>query len=402
MRLMELSVVAAGANTKMADETPKTTVQHYDAGVVLTKSHIDNNGWLRADATIARTGIQKYQKADGSTYCELRLPEEVFSKESMDSFSMVPVTDGHPSEPLNSENTKLHQVGQIGENIEKDGNLLRAKILITDARVIAKVLSGEKVQLSNGYLADVEPSSGTYQGEHYDSIQRNIRGNHVALVHQARGGPELRVRLDSMLATFPDAVVESTYSTLDPSPGVTALKTFNIDGVDFEMSDSAIQALEKSTAAQKSALENAQSEATKQTARADNLEVELKKSTELFNIETDPKVIQAKVSARVALETKAASVLKDIKLSEMNDLDIKVAYVEKVWGKALTKKDPAYVDAAFDVADLAPGVIAAAGKQVEANQVVTDDGTPDSKKARDAYVKRMGEYTPPGQLKLKS
>lgn len=384
-------------------DTGMSTVQHYDAGVTFNKSHIDANGWLRADATIARVGVQKYQRADGTSYSELRLPEEVFSKESMDSFSMVPVTDNHPSEPLNSTNTKLYQVGQLGEHIEKDGDLLRAKILFTNDQVIKKIMDGEKVQLSNGYLADCEPSSGTYQGEHYDSIQRNIRGNHVALVYQARGGPELRVRLDSMLATFPDAVVESSYSTLDPSPGVSLVTKFNIDGVDFEMSDSAIQALEKFNTAQTAKLDAAKSEATKQTARADNLEVELKKTTDLYNMETDPKVIQAKVANRVALETKASSILKDVKLAELNDLDIKIAYVEKVRGSALTRKDPAYVDAAFDLADsISTGAIAQAGSQVLASQVVTDDGQADSTKARNAYIAKMSEYLPPGQLKLKS
>jgi hypothetical protein len=380
----------------------KPAVQHYDAGITLTPSMVMENGWLRANATIARIGIQKYQKADGTTYSELRLPEEVFNKESMDSFSMVPVTDNHPNEPLNAQNTKLYQVGQIGENVERDGDLLRAKILLTNSEVIKKVMSGEKVQLSNGYMADVEPTPGVYKGEHYDSIQRNIRGNHVALVHQARGGPELRVRLDSLLAQIPNAVVESSYSTLDISPGVTALKTFNIDGVDFEMSDSAIQALEKFTVTQKSALETAQGEASKAQAKADSLEAALKDMTGKYNLETDPTVFRGKVAARVALETKAASVLKDIKLADLDDLDIKVAYVEKLWGKPLAKKDPVYVDAAFDLADGAPGVIAQAGTQVEAAKVITDDGASDGAKAREAYIKKMSEFTPVGQLKLKS
>ncbi len=387
----------------MSDEKKLETVQHFDAGVTIDKSAVLENGWLRANATLARIGIQKYQRADGSTYSELRLPEEVFNKESMDSFSMVPVTDNHPNEPLNATNTKLFQVGQIGENVVRDGDLLRAKILITNDQVVKKILDGEKVQLSNGYMADCDPTPGVYKGEHYDSIQRNIRGNHVALVHQARGGPELRVRLDSLLAQIPNAVVESSYSTLDTSPGVTALKTFNIDGVDFEMSDSAIQALEKSTKAMNDKLASLTVEATKQTARADNLEVELKKTTDLYNIETDPKTIQAKVSARVALETKAASILKDVKLAEMSDQDIKVAYIEKAWNKPLTKKDPAYVDAAFDLADEVPaGVIAQAGKQIPAAEVKTDDGAPDSKKAFESFKAKMGEYVPVGQLKVKA
>jgi hypothetical protein len=121
-------------------------------------------------------------------------------------------------------------------------------------------------------------------------------------------------------------------------------------------------------------------------------------------VATDPQVLQDKVAKRVSLETQASKVLKDVALATMSDLDIQIAYVEKLQGKALPRKDPEYVAAAFDFAQNTPGAIALAGKEVPANQVVTDDGKLDSKKAYEAYKARMhaSSHVPVGELKPKS
>src|SRR5690606_27126345 len=77
-----------------------------------------------------------------------------------------------------------------------------ADMLITHADTIADIDKGKR-ELSCGYSCDLEHVPGewidprTGVAHRYDAIQRNIRGNHVAVVSKGRAGPEARVRLDS-------------------------------------------------------------------------------------------------------------------------------------------------------------------------------------------------------------
>lgn len=172
-----------------------TQVFRYDAGE-LKKPRRTSQGYLKADALATRTGIFKYQKPDGTVQYELRTPEEVFNHESLDSLAEVPVTNEHPQQPLNLDNTKHHQVGYTGSEISKFSNFVKAGVTITDPKTIGEIEQG-KNQLSGGYLCDLEMTPGTYQGQRYDAIQRNIRYNHLAIVKNGRAGPEARLKLDS-------------------------------------------------------------------------------------------------------------------------------------------------------------------------------------------------------------
>ena len=57
---------------------------------------------------------------------------------------------------------------------------------------IGEIEAGKK-ELSMGYFCDYELTPGTFDGQHYDAVQRNIRGNHIALVEEGRMGADVRV-----------------------------------------------------------------------------------------------------------------------------------------------------------------------------------------------------------------
>lgn len=156
----------------------------------------EKTGFLRVDARLARIGVQIYRDAEGNEWGELRTEDEVFADESLRSFQMVVVTDDHPSEFVNSRNVRDVQKGHVGTDVRRDGDYMRASLLITDAVLIQKIRDG-KVQISNGYTAEVVPDKGrTDSGEVYSFRQTTIRGNHAAIVDFGRAGPECRV-LDS-------------------------------------------------------------------------------------------------------------------------------------------------------------------------------------------------------------
>ena len=154
------------------------------------------DGRLRVDGYLTRTGVFEYRNPDGSVRREYRPPEEVFNADSLATFELVPLTDNHPPEMVTAQNAKQYAVGATGESVRQDGDRVAASIVVFDAGVIAKLERG-KVQLSCGYEADVEDSPGEIDGQRYDAIQRNIRGNHVAIVDVGRAGPDVRIRMDA-------------------------------------------------------------------------------------------------------------------------------------------------------------------------------------------------------------
>lgn len=160
----------------------------------------DHNGYLNAKAHVTRTGVFTYHHPDGTTTRELRHPDEVFKAKSVASLKNRPVTDGHPADgKLNSENTRRLSVGSSIDEPTHDDRYLDSNIQITDENVISRVLDENKPlrEMSCGYEADVVRADGTYQGEQYDHIQKDIKYNHIALVQRGRAGPQVRLQLDS-------------------------------------------------------------------------------------------------------------------------------------------------------------------------------------------------------------
>lgn len=170
------------------------------------KQSVTPEGFLVChDVPIARTGSQLYLadevplEANRAGQVEVaRTPEEVFRPETLASFEGKPVTLDHPDDWVTPENWKQLAVGltqnvRRGEGLEQD--LVIADLLITDAEAIEKVRKGLR-QVSCGYDADyVQSAPG--QGQ-----QRNIIGNHVALVDRGRAGPRCAIRdKDSNMAT---------------------------------------------------------------------------------------------------------------------------------------------------------------------------------------------------------
>lgn len=197
------------------------------------------NGWLRVDARAARVGIQEYTDESGKVIRELRIPEEVFKPESMASFAMVPVTNDHPPVLLDAANAAQYSKGHTGQDIRQDGDWMIVPMMITDAATIADVERG-KSQVSNGYECDLDastPNNPEYVAKWgpYDRIQRDIGGNHVAIVDAARAGPEARVRLDSagnaLLASAP------TQAAVPPQESHKMPSQIRIDGLPLDLTE---------------------------------------------------------------------------------------------------------------------------------------------------------------------
>lgn len=343
-----------------ADE-PGLQVRRYDTGEFTSPTRTPN-GYLRCDAKITRIGVFSYRQADGSTRKELRLPDEVFNDDSLSSFEDVPLTNNHPKERLTEKNTRRFQAGNV-KRVRKHDEFVSAKVLITDNDAINDAENG-KTQLSCGYTCDLDLTpgvtsgiDGVRDGLRYDAIQRNIVGNHVAIVNKARAGTESQLHLDAEDAVM---VVDTTPKPNNgPRPnGDKPMKTVRIDGVDFEMSEQAAQAVGKIATRMDQIDEKVktlEATASKEKARADKAEEDLASETKARKEDSSDEKVQGLVNARVALITTATGILKDdkLKLDEMSDADIRTAVVVKVSPGAKEKLDAgddAYLAARYDAA----------------------------------------------------
>lgn len=89
-----------------------------------------------------------------------------------------------------------HEVdGAIGSIIKADNDkkCLYADIIFYNPKIIDMIEKGEVVEFSPGYLADLEPCKGYYNGEQYEYKQTLKSVNHLALVENGRAGNSLKV-----------------------------------------------------------------------------------------------------------------------------------------------------------------------------------------------------------------
>jgi hypothetical protein len=369
--LMSRRATEASGYSRTLERTKKDsaitrTVRRFDVIERLDGPTLLPNGWLKADAAIARTGIQEYRRGDGSMRRELRPEDVVFHSDALASFAMVPITDNHPPDGLlDSENTREYQRGHLGETVRRDGDKVRATVLITDADLVKAVTAG-KDKLSCGYTCDLEDAPGEYQGQRYDCIQRNIRGNHVAVVGTARGGPDLRLKLDTADGVAIRGICD------EPLPGPKNRTTedrmvkIKIDGIEVEVAnDQGAQLIERALAARDERADG--SEKTLKQARADAAQAatQAKADTDAFRARAtvaESKVTELEktrkdaqdalpqlIRARVALEDKAKGILgAQAKIDELSDRKIKEAVIMKILPDVKLDGEPdAFVEAVY-------------------------------------------------------
>lgn len=159
---------------------------------------------LCEDVAIARTGSLLYAAGevpvtpgDDGLVRISREEDDVFSESALSSFNGKHVTNDHPTEKVAPDNYRQYAVGTVlhprrGAGPGNDSQLLYADLLIYDPDTISDIRAGKR-QVSAGYDADydeIAPGMGR---------QRNIIGNHVALVDKGRCG-ELCAIGDQMMA----------------------------------------------------------------------------------------------------------------------------------------------------------------------------------------------------------
>lgn len=364
-----------------------------DQMIMDDKPRLTADGYLVATPRIARTGLQDYGGAElGRPDLDIvkvyRPESEVFAKDSLHSMGHRPVTIDHPPELVDASNWKKYSRGQTGGDVARDGEFIRVPMSLMDLDAVRNVEAG-KVELSMGYTADLLWESGTTpEGEHYDAIQTNIRGNHLAVVDAARGGSKLRV-IDT---------------NAKPKEQSMNLKKVVIDGITVETTDTAAEVYEKHIKALdaesktrdekikelEDELENLRKEDKEQKDSLATKDAEIATlKQQVSDSEMTPAKLDDAVKARAAVVDAARKVVSDVVVDGKSDSEIRKQVVSAKLGDAAKDWSDDQISASFNT-------LTATSTTDSYARVVADGGNGGQKvNAYDAYKARIEQAHKP-------
>jgi len=164
--------------------------------------HYDDNGHLIVDSTIiTKAAVNPYYGKEIPDYESLGLdPEKIYNmlrdptelEKGMHTLGEKQLLIKHIFVSAD-EPQKESIAGTIGSNLEMVGNDVKGSLTVWDKEAINLIESGKLAELSASYFYDPVMKSGTFNGQPYDGIMTNIRGNHVALVERGRIGRDALV-----------------------------------------------------------------------------------------------------------------------------------------------------------------------------------------------------------------
>jgi hypothetical protein len=145
---------------------------------------------------VARTGTQQYRGCEfgadepNKVYNVIRSESEVFDKAAIASFEGKPVCDEHPDTDVTPDNYSRYMKGVCRDVHRGEGDLkncLVGDLIIYDAELIDKIKNGKR-EISCGYdCLWCQIDDSTFE-------QRDIRGNHIAVVDKGRAGHKVAIR----------------------------------------------------------------------------------------------------------------------------------------------------------------------------------------------------------------
>lgn len=385
-------------------------------------TEVTPSGGLRIPARATRSGVLEYHDADGRTWGELRPDAEVFSAESLASLRAATLTELHPPSLVSPATWKRLAVGHTGDDVRKDGEFVAVSVVVQDAETLARVRSGELVELSCGYSCDLDETPGVFDGKPYQRVQRAIRYNHVALGPEGwgRAGSDVRLHLDSGDAvSAPYSRVTAT-ANRERTMAIKPEKTVKKDGEevpemptkkdadpvaepDTAKKDADLAALDAMIVALKTALGDAMKRIIELEAAAKPAEGESEVTEEMV-----PEAVQDSIaSKRVALWDTARAVLgndaqgKPVKLDGKSAVEIKRMVVGHVFKSVRldAKTTAETLDTLFDAATAqhaanAESTARADAKRADANRSIAGVLAPTAEQA-ESVKREDGEPADP-------
>ena len=167
----------------------------------------DINGyWIYPGTMITREGVYPYRgrqiDSDGSMgldpnrkYMVYRPRKEITNKKTLESFNGLFLTDEHEMLGKGQRDPGTKPIAGTIYNVrvsKYDPGAVIADLKIQSERV-KDLIQGGKRSLSCGYYCDYRPEQGEFNGQHYDFVQFDLIGNHIALVKKGRMGEKCAI-----------------------------------------------------------------------------------------------------------------------------------------------------------------------------------------------------------------
>jgi hypothetical protein len=158
----------------------------------------DIDGRMRVEkAIISKACVNPYWGAEIPNYKELGLdpakkymlyrdPAEL--EAAAPTYEGIPLLLIHKAVSANEPEQRL-VVGAVS-NVKYEHPYLTASLSVWTKEAIDLIESGDKEQLSCGYRFTCDLTPGSKDGLQWDAVMRGLVGNHLALVDEARVGPE--------------------------------------------------------------------------------------------------------------------------------------------------------------------------------------------------------------------
>lgn len=188
-----------------SDGMPNDLVAHVGRWLAFDKASLrsyDQDGRMKVErSTISKAVISPYIGKEivgwralglepNKTYRLLRDPEEL--KAAADTFNNLPILSEHVAVSASAPRKDL-VIGSTGTDAAFDGGDLTNSLVFWDGAAIGDIEAEKARELSCAYHYKPDMTPGTYEGQRYDGVMREIKGNHVALVSRGRCGPAVYV-----------------------------------------------------------------------------------------------------------------------------------------------------------------------------------------------------------------
>lgn len=191
----------------------------------------DANGYITVEGNpISKEGVYDYLGSqipgtapeDANKIFKVYRPGSELSKpETIESFKMLPFIDDHTwlgNEGVDPGDLPLS--GMTGEKVYWEAPYLKSNIRWYSSDMKEQIAKGKK-ELSPAYVYDVYDDPGTFEGQPYRFVQRNIRGgNHLALVETGRTGQDVAV-MDSAITEESKMSLEEIIAAIGEMDDVT-------------------------------------------------------------------------------------------------------------------------------------------------------------------------------------
>lgn len=307
-----------------------------------TQRKFKDSGQMIAPCSIARVGVMSYlAKECGDAFKDrdpmsivkiATLEEDLFCKDSIESYRSAPVTVGHPEDDVNTENAKELVKGMLEGLPTPAGKLLDAVLVLNDADAIS-VAQHESSQLSSGHTARLVLCDAAVTG--YDAKKTHIRCNHIAIVKRGRAGSEVRIAdgalpIETEEEPFVEPVIGADGKVVEPVvPAEPVLPVVEpvVEPVVAEVTLGDAAALQIEVATLTVKLEDAQAEL---------------KALKLVDLDT-------LVEERLEFVSKVLKLNDSIEVKGKTTAELKREVVAKCRDQDLSDKSDAYVDARFEI-----------------------------------------------------